>query len=523
LGLNASIDRSQPAAPQYIGRDIQFPGANANALIAYPLAPADAQSADWSPANVPRSNNRFLQASLRGDYSLSDDLTLTSISSYINYNRDMQAEYGGTASQADELYADIGYIGSYFQELRIANNPGDALRWLLGVNYDYSRVNDFNGLNFPGSTIVDALGVTGTPFYSDQRMRNYATFTNADWDLNEQVTLKAGARFTRSERHDKSCALGTPGGIDALFDSLVPALHGGASFPPLQPQDCVSLDPTTLLPVRQGFIADLNESNVSWRTGVDYKPTSSSLIYVNVSKGFKAGSFPTVAASTTYQFQPVKQESVLDYEAGFKQSLFGRTVQLNGAVFHYDYANKQIRSQTVQPIFGLLNNLVNVPKSTVDGAELEIYWQPLPGLRLGLSGTYLDAKITSYTGTNGAGITRNYAGDAVPYTPKITAAATADYRRGLTDRLDVSAGATWSHRSESFAVIGPTLIDRINPYDLMDFRVGVETKDDRYGVQVWGRNVTNKYYWNNVVHVYDTITRYAEMPATYGVRLSIRY
>jgi iron complex outermembrane recepter protein len=40
---------------------------------------------------------------------------------------------------------------------------------------------------------------------------------------------------------------------------------------------------------------------------------------------------------------------------------------------------------------------------------------------------------------------------------------------------------------------------------------------------VWGRNVTNKFYWDNVAHPYDTIVRYAGMPATFGITFSAHF
>src|SRR3546814_9736679 len=78
---------------------------------------------------------------------------------------------------------------------------------------------------------------------------------------------------------------------------------------------------------------NLNEDNLSWKVGVDFKPVAGSLFYANVTKGYKAGSFPTISAATVSQYRPVVQESVIAYEAGFKQELFDRSVLLTGAGF----------------------------------------------------------------------------------------------------------------------------------------------------------------------------------------------
>ena len=45
----------------------------------------------------------------------------------------------------------------------------------------------------------------------------------------------------------------------------------------------------------------------------------------------------------------------------------------------------------------------------------------------------------------------------------------------------------------------------------------------RWRAQIWGKNVTDRYYWTNAIVVYDQQVRYAGQPATYGITLSYRY
>jgi hypothetical protein len=93
------------------------------------------------------------------------------------------------------------------------------------------------------------------------------------------------------------------------------------------------------------------------------------------------------------------------------------TISVNGAVFYYDYTNKQLLSKILDPVFGVLPAPVNVPKSEVKGAELAIDWAPFQELHLGLSGDYLDATVTQYTGVNQNGVLANFGGSAMPFTP----------------------------------------------------------------------------------------------------------
>ena len=116
---------------------------------------------------------------------------------------------------------------------------------------------------------------------------------------------------------------------------------------------------------------ELEEDNVSWSLGVDYRLSDDVLVYANVMKGYKAGSMPTLSGSIYEAYEPVVQESLVDYEAGFKARLWNGRASLNGAAFFYDYENKQLRAKFVDPIFNQLDKLLNVPKSEVTGAELE--------------------------------------------------------------------------------------------------------------------------------------------------------
>src|SRR3546814_12556306 len=79
-----------------------------------------------------------------------------------------------------------------------------------------------------------------------------------------------------------------------------------------------------------------------------------------------------------------------------------RKLSINGAAFYYDYKDKQLRAKFVDPIVGALDKLVNVPKSKIKGAELNVNAQPTSGLTLSGSATYLDAKVSKYEGITGS-------------------------------------------------------------------------------------------------------------------------
>ena len=270
--------------------------------------------------------------------------------------------------------------------------------------------------------------------------------------------------------------------------------------------------------------SSLNEDNVSWRLGAEWTPLARTLVYANVSKGFKAGGFPDLAASTATQFDPARQESVLAYEAGFKSTLLERTLQLNGAVFYYDYRDKQILGRVLDPIFGPLLKLINVPKSEITGAELQLVWAPLKGLTVTAGGSYIDSHVlNNFTNYDPNGNVANFNGEAFPNTPKWQFVSDVDYHWGLSDTLDGFVGGDLSYQSATNSQLGDVPLLDTKAYALLDLRAGVATRNGAWRVSVWGHNVADTYYWTAANRDLDTTVRFTGMPATYGVMLTYRY
>lgn len=521
LNLNAWQDKSEPQAPQFVQSIPQF--APGNPLIAnYPIAPRDNRAADWSPDSPPRSNNRFKQASLRADLDISDSLTLTSLTSWIDYKHFMVVEGDGTQYRGIDLDPIRGKIRSFSQELRIVNDPSAALRWVVGANYSSDKVSEAASNIFGDSSAALTLAIESLTFRSNQRMKNYAGFANVEYDIAPTVTLKAGARYTQADRSGDFCSNDTITGTTNVFFTNLSRLVTGTDVPEIAPSECYALLPSGL-PSRTPYEAELNEDNISWRGGVDWKVTPDTLLYANISKGYKAGSFPTLSASSVVQYAPVTQESVLAYEVGFKSRPMGRLLTLNGAVFYYDYADKQLKSRLIDPIFGALDVLQNIPKSSVRGGELELTISPVRGLTIGDTLVYTDAKVDRFIGVNGAGATADFSGAAVPFSPKWRNDVSLEYTTAISDTLDLFAGGNYSYQSKSVSVIGGTGVYKIDGYGLLNLHAGIESESGGWKAFAWGKNVTDKFYTTNVFAGNDEILQFTGRPATYGVTFSISY
>lgn len=517
LNVNGYQDGSDPQAAQYSGLQPQIP-AFAGPYLATPFAPPDPRAANWSPSTHPRGNQNQAQASLRADYDLTDELKLTSITSYIQYHRNMTFDNDGVFQHDLDTPLAQGFINSFSQEVRLAGTM-PSWRWVVGGNYEIDYAHENNFLSFGDATSSQIFHFFASNFHSVQHMSNFAFFANAEHDITDDLTLKAGVRFTEANRSFRGCLTGDPN-EQAVFTAISEALVGHP-IPPLGPGDCNTINSTTGLP---GLVVEqLNENNVSWRVGVDYHVSPSALLYLNVSKGYKAGSIPTLPGATTLQYKPVKQESLLDYEAGFKAQAFDNRLELNGALFYYDYTNKQLLAKAIDPVFGALDALVNIPKSRVEGAELSATAEPIPNLIVSASGAYLDAVVTKYIGVSGIGTVGNFAGTPVPFTPRWQAALVTDYNWEIGG-VNVFVGQTSTYNISTFSVVGADPTSFMKSYFLLDLRAGFTLPDKRWRFSAFGRNVTNEYYWTNATRGgSDTIVRYAGMPATWGAQISFRY
>jgi iron complex outermembrane recepter protein len=567
----------------------------ASSQLSYPFSPFNARAADWSATQLdpetgvqgpggnvvigtaqttnfdPFSDRKFWQLAFRGDIEFGG-VTLTSMTSYADYKQKQRTDGDGAAYVGFDLQQSDGTIKSFNQELRLANDATSDFRWVVGGNYEDSKTFENQLLRYFANSNHNpsTLYINSSGDLLSQKITNYAFFGNVEYDLGDRLTFKAGARYTSSKIDALNAAYTqTNGNVDKLFNIL--GTFSGVTFAPIGPGDSYTLNSTPPAgfvhkdvtinsptvaggPLGSGIPgipldATLKQNNVSWRVGLDYKASDDVLIYANVSRGYKAGSFPALAAAAYISALPVVQESVTAFEAGFKASLADNKVQLNGATFYYDYKDKQVRGKLLDAIFGTLDTLVNVPKSRIFGIEADVTVRPMPGLTASVAATYLSSKIKKFTGfdifggISNAGALRgqpeDLSGNVLPYTPKFSTSGNIDYRAnpgGATPFF----GVTVNYKSGQDAAIGGgnTTLPvgpryriapgigafpfKIDSYATVDARLGYEAEDAKWRVMLWAKNITNKYYITAVLPSSDSTSRFAGKPATYGVTVGFK-
>lgn len=522
LNLNGWLDRSDTPGAQLVGlfsaNGAPLPPAFATAQII-----RSPRAAEWTAGLPLRRDNSFYQASLRGDWTLAPNVTLTSITAFQHFKRNALTDADGLV--ATDLHIGLGgNIRSFTQELRLAGT-GDRLNWIIGGNYQKDRIRDLQQV-FLGDSPSSFIG----PFHflsvindSENRSETIAAFGNAEFRVLDHLSVEAGARYTHSRIDYLGCTKDSGANDIAPLFSFIQGQFGA-------PATAAAGQCITLLPnFATGLVSDqLSEDNLSWRFGLNFKPQPGSLVYANVSRGFKAGSFPTLSAQTSDQLAPAVQEELLAYEVGFKLPLAGRSLRLSGAAFYYDYKDKQL-SGRIQTLFGQLQKLVNIPRSNVQGGELQLSWVPVRGLSIDGGFTYLKTRIrnnpdgTPFQNFDQFGNVVVLSGNAFPYTPKWQGNLNVQYDWALNSKVSAFVGSSLTYRSKTKGGLENDTRLVINSYMLTDVRAGIEAEDKSWSASVYGRNVFNRYYWSNVLHTQDTIVRYPGSPAEFGITFGYHF
>jgi len=280
-------------------------------------------------------------------------------------------------SKPDVLTYNPGFYGRFIEdddqmsgEVRLSSAGNTSLRYVVGAFYFYEQQDGFNNYN---------QGAFANTEYSP-RLKTESKAVFGQLTYGEKFRLVGGGRYTSESK------------------SLVGSTRNTSLFLPTAP----------LVPIA----GDLDFDKFTWKAGVEWDVAPRSLLYGNVSTGFKAGGFyPSVGANT---YDP---ETITAYTLGSKNRFFSNTLQLNVEAFYWQYRDQQI--SYVGPIEATPGNFaqagvtVNAGKARMFGAEAELLYEPTGNDTIGVTVQYLNAKyqdlVYDAISTNGAPLVTNCA------------------------------------------------------------------------------------------------------------------
>lgn len=422
--------------------------------------------------------DQFLLASLQFDLEL-DQYSVTSITSY--FDREMENTLDdtrrtrnllGLANSFGAAGEPVFALGDYdpetlegaiplrqvdlenrtenekfTQELRVNSRFAGPFNVVAGLYYEsdsrqLDQVNDLDGLDawinspsnldgfFLGGTFGSSLDNAYFDGTFDVDTTQFAVFAEASYEVGD-LELTAGGRYFD---YEQEAFIRWQGWVEFSDDLL---------------------DETT------------SESGFNPMAELAYRPNDDLMLYAKAAKGFRIGSVqqfinPTFCAEELTELgldgvpTTIDGDSLWNYEAGAKATLFGGSTTANVSVYQMDW--EDARTQTFLSCGWIAEfSLVDVVSR---GMEVELTTQPMEGLLLHLAAAYNQSEVDGDLGPSAPPIAAD--GDTAPFSPEWSLNAGFRYQ---VDRafngFDWYLSGDVSYLSSQFNELGTQQLERI--------------------------------------------------------------
>ncbi len=518
----------------------------------------DNQAADWtnnytSPITGttfdlrPQRDNQLAGISARLEWNFGN-VTMTSITGYDTFEREESNDWDG-GFYNDSSNINTSEINVFSQEIRFSGGD-DQLSWIAGLYYSKDDVDEYYHYFMSDSV----FGLGSIPFGVDlfastpireldtkyqQDTESIALFGHVEWQFADAWRLTLGLRYTDEERDWTGCTFVADDGSLAGFLNA----QFGAT---LQAGDCGTIDDDPTSPTFVLFLAGTPEANNAFpvfsdtigtsktvgKIGLDFNINDDMLAYATVSTGFKSGGFNGANSNTSQQLQPYKEEELRAIELGIKATLMDGRMQLNAAIFNYDYTDKQEQDLAVTFV-GNISGLTNVPESEINGAELDVQWQPINGLMLNLGVAYLDTEIKEWEAVSADSsydfdnlqpniVTTDASGLELAQSPELSYNFMAAYQWAVSDGLTLEIAGDLSYQDDTTGGSQPQ--GATEDFTLLGARVALASASETWRVLLWAKNLADEdYYPAAYTGGNGPYVRAYGMPRTFGVSASYRF
>ena len=405
------------------------------------------------------------------------------------------------------------------QELRLATPTTWFIHGIAGIFYQHQK-QDFR-YDYHVGDLADTINVTGNPdtYYLDigRRIdRDFAVFTQWDYNITDKLTLTAGMRYY-TYRNTLTDFNGTKG---AEAGCIGPATLPG--------EPCTSLG--TIGNSGQVDPVGVSGNGFTYRFGLTYKFDRDHMVYGTISDGFRPGganSRSTVnpGASITYG-----AEKLTNYEIGTKNTFFNRHLTLDTTLFWEDWNDIQLSIETFSALTGTggIYTIQNAGKARSRGAEFSGALTPIEGLTLTSASTYTDATLQQ-TYNNGFSVVAPK-GEQLPYTPRWKSNLIARYEFDTAHDIlahvqvaEVYQSTAWNN----FETANRVIFGRRNAYGTTDIAAGAErnrTTLELYATNLLDRRgITGKSFGCGVSTCAADIYVQYNQPRLIGIRLGQRF
>jgi iron complex outermembrane receptor protein len=468
---------------------------------------------------------------LTANWTISPTYALTSITSW-----DLGSLFNpeGTDGAPIDIFK-IPYYGKtrqVTQDLRLTTNNTGPFNYILGAYYQHEVIHNNTTNNiytdpafaqdcaantFPGGVWNGANINLGCQYANnfDQFRNSWAVYSDGSFQLSQLVKLRAGVRYNHDNGSQKNAFSQLRDAAGVPIGNIIPGIVLNGAW---QPAEALPGSPNYDAIVNATTAQSLHNVHTTGRLGLDFTPTPDTLYYLSYSHGYRSAAFNGQFFFNITDFSQVRPETIDAYELGAKTAWLDNHLQLNGALFYYQYKDQQyidVYPTGQQP-------LINLPKSRIEGGELELVTRPFKTLTLHAGLGALDTRIQDAAIQGGA---VNVDGHQLPYAPKWSGTLAGDWEALTLSAVGLTLHADAVYTSSQFfeLVNEPRLQE--GGYALLNARAALHAMSGKWEVGAWIRNAGDKLYWTNVVDLqgfgYDY--RHRGLPRMYGVDATYRF
>lgn len=419
--------------------------------------------------------------------------TLTYLSAFREGDADIRwAQLGSTSPPAltDSVLTIPEKSEAITHELRLTSLQDKDFRWLVGLYFldDDTDIKIRNTAHsgIPGGplTLADALS-------GDWRItqlgvsKNSAIFADVSYDINDDLTLNLGGRYTKDKKDLKSDARVLDVGRPGDFLAVAP-IYADYS-----------------INVSDSWTEFTPKASIEWRFDEDV------MAYISAAKGFKGGGWQGVAANVSLATVKYEPETAWTYEAGLKTELFDRRMRLNIASFYTDFKNLQVE---LLDDVALVLILENASDAKIRGHEIELEGKLSSYLTAYATASFLDTEYDNYVSAFSA---VDLSGNTLQRSPEEQFNLGFDFRRPMANGLEILANAHYSHQGKFF--YAPQNSNFEDSYSVLDMRIGIGSADGKWSLVAYGRNIADELYRVSIIDFAGDEWSSFAAPRTYGL------
>lgn len=353
-----------------------------------------------------------------------------------------------------EYTADTAPSGFGF-DIALETDPANMINWgtPLGV-----------GQSLLGQMFAEVVS-------GELRSTSIAAYADSTYPVTQLLNITTGLRYTRDEK-------------DYTLGVVANEFGFGVAYPPTP------------------FEMQTDSwDNLSWRVVADYNLAEDMMAYLSVATGYKAGGFNSTEKSSAFD-----EEQLINYELGFKSTLFDRRLRLNAALFFYQYKDLQDLATVLDSTSGISELRLRSVDAEGQGGELSSMWRATEQLTLSANYSYIDTEITQFQLFAGETANSDRTGKSLSSVPSHTLNLSTHYSMmlstyGIVDlRLDYSF--VGDREMDSLATATPAAQQLIRDYQ-QDFegayqninaRISFYHHSETWQLALFVKNLTDEHY-----------------------------